>query len=64
MLGQIVAAIAMVLGYSLIIIPTGIFSMELVQASRKRITTMNCQSCLREGHDVDAKHCKYCGEKL
>ena len=30
--GRFIAAIAMVMGYSLIIIPTGIFSMELVKA--------------------------------
>ena len=63
-LGQVVAAIAMVLGYSLIIIPTGIFSMELVQAARKRVTTQNCPECLREGHDEDATHCKFCGGQL
>jgi voltage-gated potassium channel len=63
-LGQAVAAAAMVLGYSLIIIPTGIFSMELVQAARKQLTTQNCPECLREGHDGDARHCKHCGAKL
>jgi voltage-gated potassium channel len=62
--GQIVAAVAMILGYSLIIIPTGIFSMELVQAARKEVTTQNCPECLREGHDKDAVHCKYCSAKL
>jgi voltage-gated potassium channel len=63
-LGQIVAAIAMVLGYSLIIIPTGIFSMELARAARKGVTTQSCPECLREGHDQDAAHCKFCGTKL
>ncbi len=63
-LGQVVASMAMVLGYSLIIIPTGIFSMELVQASRKQITTQACPECVREGHDVDAVHCKFCGAHL
>jgi voltage-gated potassium channel len=63
-LGQIVASLAMVLGYSLIIIPTGIFSMELVAATRQRLTTQSCPECLREGHDVDAVHCKFCGARL
>jgi len=63
-LGQIVASIAMVLGYSLIIIPTGIFAMELAQAARQAVTTQNCPECLREGHDQDAAHCKFCGTKL
>jgi len=63
-LGQVVASLAMVLGYSLIIIPTGIFSMELVQASRSRLTTQSCPECLREGHESDAVHCKFCGARL
>jgi len=63
-MGQIVAAVAMVLGYSLIIIPTGIFSMALVQAARKKVTTQNCPECLREGHDEDAVYCKFCSTKL
>jgi voltage-gated potassium channel len=62
--GQIVAAVAMVLGYSLIIIPTGIFSMALVQAAREKVTTQNCPECLREGHDEDAVYCKFCSTKL
>ena len=63
-LGQAVAAAAMIIGYSLIIIPTGIFSAELVRAARKQVTTQNCPECTREGHDVDAEFCKYCGARL
>jgi len=63
-LGQAVAAAAMVLGYSLIIIPTGIFSMELASASRRVVTTQSCPECAREGHDGDAVHCKYCSARL
>ena len=63
-LGQAVAALAMVLGYSIIIIPTGIFSLELARAASKQPTTQNCPECVREGHDTDAVHCKYCGAQL
>jgi voltage-gated potassium channel len=62
--GQVIAAAAMIVGYSLIIIPTGIFASELVRVSRKQITTQSCPSCIREGHDEDAKFCKYCGARL
>ena len=62
--GQLIAAAAMVLGYSLIIIPTGIFSVELAKATRKQITTQVCPDCSREGHDEDADYCKYCGVGL
>lgn len=60
--GKMVAVFIMVLGYSLIIVPTGILSSELVRISE--ITTRSCQACSREGHDANAKHCKHCGEAL
>ena len=63
-LGRTVAAAAMLIGYSLIIIPTGIFSAALVQAARKQITTQSCPQCSHEGHDADAKFCKFCGGAL
>ncbi len=62
--GQVVAATAMVLGYSLIIIPAGIFSAELVQVGREPLSTQVCRACAREGHDSDAVYCKYCGSGL
>jgi len=62
--GQFVAAAAMIIGYSLIIIPTGIFSSELVRATSRAVSTQSCSECSREGHDADARHCKYCGTKL
>jgi len=63
-LGQAVAAAAMIMGYSLIIIPTGIFSMELARVAQHDVTTQNCPSCSGEGHDADAKFCKHCGVGL
>jgi voltage-gated potassium channel len=62
--GQVIAAVAMILGYSLIIIPTGIFSTELARMTAKVITTQSCPSCVAEGHDQDAKFCKYCSAQL
>lgn len=63
-LGQIVASILMVAGYGIIAVPTGIFSMELAQASRRAVSTQACRSCAAEGHDADARYCKYCGVAL
>ena len=63
-LGKTVAAIIMILGYSMLIIPTGIISAELVQTSSKGVTTQSCSNCLAEGHDTDASYCKKCGYKL
>ncbi len=61
-LGQLIAACAMILGYGLIIIPIGLFAVELAQGPA--VTTTHCSSCSREGHAPDAIYCKYCGEKL
>lgn len=62
--GQIIASIVMIIGYSIIAVPTGIVTVEIAEASRKAITTQVCPECLKEGHDRDAVFCKYCGAKL
>ncbi len=61
--GKVLAAGLMILGYSIIAVPTGIVSAELVQY-RGRVTTRTCPDCLQPGHDPDAAHCKHCGAKL
>jgi voltage-gated potassium channel len=63
-LGQAVAAFVMILGYSIIAVPTGIVTAELSQAVGRQVSTQACRECSREGHDVDAVHCKACGAKL
>lgn len=63
-LGQGVATLIMILGYSIIAIPTGIVSAELARGAVKKVSTQACPECSREGHDPDAVHCKYCGSKL
>ena len=63
-LGQTIAAIAMILGYAIIIVPSGIFSVEIIAASKAQTNTQVCPTCTQEGHDDDASYCKYCGSKL
>ncbi len=63
--GQTLAAAVMVLGYSIIAVPTGILSAELSEAKRKGpVSTQACPNCSASGHDWDARHCKYCGVPL
>ena len=62
--GQILAAVLMLMGYGIIAIPTGIFSVELIQASQRPVSTQACPSCSAEGHDADADFCKFCGHAL
>jgi voltage-gated potassium channel len=62
-LGRFLASVVMILGYSIIAVPTGIVSVEMSQASRA-VTTQHCPACATYGHDADARHCKYCGAGL
>jgi voltage-gated potassium channel len=64
-LGRLIASTLMILGYALIIVPTGIVSAELAQqAIRSRVSTQACPECSLQGHDADARHCKWCGAAL
>jgi len=63
--GKAITALLVLVGYSLIIVPTGILSAEF--ASHKKtpaITTQTCPSCMAEGHDANARFCKRCGGSL
>jgi voltage-gated potassium channel len=64
-LGQVLASIVMVIGYGISAVPTGIVSVELAHAVREqKITRQSCPSCGADGHDQDARYCKYCGANL
>jgi len=63
-LGQFLSAIVMILGYSIIAVPTGIVTKELIAEHSTKNNTQSCPSCGAEGHDDDAVHCKYCGYKI
>ncbi|NQX92402.1 MAG: ion transporter, partial [Flavobacteriales bacterium] len=64
-LGQTIASMMMILGYAILAVPTGIVTGEIARTTTdKSFNTINCPSCSREGHDDDAKHCKYCGHEL
>ena len=62
-LGQIFASLVMITGYAIIAVPTGIVSVEMADAAR-RTSAQVCPECLREGHDADAKFCKFCGSSM
>ena len=62
--GQFLAAIVMILGYSIIAVPTGIVTVELSRAHADKASPQVCPHCSAEGHDRDAQYCKHCGTKL
>lgn len=62
--GQAAAALIMLMGYSIIIIPAGVFTAEVLSSRDELVSTRVCTVCSREGHDADANFCKYCGGQL
>lgn len=63
-LGQIVASLAMLTGYSIIAVPTGIVTAELAQEIQRERLLKHCKNCERSGHESDAKFCRHCGADL
>lgn len=60
--GQLLASMLMIIGYSIIAVPTGIVTANLL--SRQSSNTQVCSRCLFEYHDDDAMFCKHCGASL
>jgi len=63
-LGQTLASMIMLLGYTIIAVPTGIVASEMSKGRVLRGQERLCSKCSAQGHDTDANHCKKCGEKL
>jgi len=62
--GQALAALIMILGYSIIAVPTGVVTAEISHVRSRKISTQACTQCGAEGHDPDARFCKMCGARL
>jgi voltage-gated potassium channel len=62
-LGKFISAILILIGYSLIIVPTGFVSAEImsVRERAKSELSRTCPNCLLEGHQKDARYCRGCG---
>jgi voltage-gated potassium channel len=63
-LGQSLAALIMIIGYSIIAVPTGIITAELGLSSAQQQNVRTCGTCGHSPHDADAAHCKHCGAAL
>ena len=62
--GRALAAVAMIIGYSIIAVPTGIVTAELARAGRGRRPAPDCPGCGAADHDADARFCRRCGAAL
>ena len=69
-LGRMVASVLILIGYSIIAVPTGIFTVELAETLREdamdvpRHDRRGCPDCGLEGHEPAALHCRRCGASL
>lgn len=63
-LGQLIASAIMILGYSIIAIPTGIVSAEMNKKEELPTNTQSCPNCLKEKHQENATFCYSCGSIL
>ena len=63
-LGQAIASMVMITGYSIIAVPTGIFTSELARNMRPQLQPITCPNCGKFGHAVGATFCDRCGHSL
>jgi voltage-gated potassium channel len=63
-LGKMITSLIILVGYSIIVVPTGIFTAELASGIRDARTRRRCEECGLAGHEVDARFCRHCGAKL
>jgi len=63
-LGKGLASVAMILGYGILAVPTGIVTVNLSRAQDRQRPTRACSRCGLDGHEADARYCKRCAEAL
>lgn len=67
--GRFIASFGMLVGYSIIAVPTAIITRKLwerINEQRERRPTLrwNCPVCAKQGHSIDAQFCLHCGAAL
>ena len=63
-LGKFIASFVMILGYSIIAVPTGIVTVAFNKQMDQKVSIQVCPECLCETHELDSKFCKKCGAEL
>jgi voltage-gated potassium channel len=63
-LGKMLTSLIILVGYSIIVVPTGIFTAELASGIREARQRRRCEECGLAGHESDARFCRHCGAKL
>ena len=61
--GKFLSACVMLIGYTIIAVPTGIVSASMMKDYKRR-RDKECPNCHRSDHEDNAEFCKYCGSSL
>ena len=63
-LGRLITSVLILIGYSIIAVPTGIYTAELARSMQPRRRQVRCPECGLPEHESDAWHCRKCGQTL
>ncbi|MGV8944464.1 ion transporter [Thermomonas sp.] len=63
-LGRFLTSTLIIIGYSIIVVPTGIYTAELARTMRPARRSVRCLECGLIDHESDAWHCRTCGRSL
>jgi voltage-gated potassium channel len=63
-LGRLITSVLILIGYSIIAVPTGIYTAELARSLQPRRRQVRCPECGLPEHEADAWHCRKCGHAL
>lgn len=63
LVGRLLSGIVMILGYTIIAVPTGIVSATMVDETKRKGKNGRCPRC-NEKTNLKANYCQHCGEKL
>ena len=62
--GRFITSVLIVIGYSIIAVPTGIYTAELARSLQPKRRVVRCAECGLPDHESDAWHCRKCGRSL
>ena len=62
--GRFIASVLVLIGYSVIAVPTGIYTAELARTMGGKRRSVRCDECALLDHEADAWHCRKCGRAL
>jgi voltage-gated potassium channel len=63
-LGRFIASLMMLMGWSVLAVPTGIVTAEMTSRRLRVVTTRGCETCGAGEHTADARFCRVCGARL